>query len=261
MWDEDGDTCKIWLTFLALKDERGVVTQNVTGIARVSKIGLDKVKEAIHKFEQADAQSSSKVHEGRRLVPTEDGWLVVNHEKYLQLGWSPEKREYERQRKAKYRAGLKEKIEQHQSGTDPKPPRKVGHEFCAAPTWEMCLKYRLELNKNGGDYTEKELRGAFLEFEAGGWMWGKGPVVQWPAAMESRMQNNRLKVNNHGNSGTGVGRARTDANQGNLNDGKSARYSGMGRKHIEPVPDVSGQGTGWNAESGGSVSGGVAPGG
>jgi hypothetical protein len=105
MWEEDGDTCKVWITFLALKHiKTGVVDKNPTGIARLCNLPLEKVMKAISKFESPDPNSSSKEHEGRRLLKLETGgWLVVNHERYMSLGWSDDKKAYERDRKAAYR--------------------------------------------------------------------------------------------------------------------------------------------------------------
>jgi len=105
MWGEDAVTCKVWITLLALKDLDGVVTQNVTGIARISNLPLKDVQATIEKFLLPDPCSTTKTDEGRRLRKIEGiGFEVVNHDLYQQLGWSDEKKEFERKRKAEYRA-------------------------------------------------------------------------------------------------------------------------------------------------------------
>jgi hypothetical protein len=95
----------MWITFLALKHiKTGVVDKNPTGIARLCNLPLEKVMKAISKFESPDPNSSSTEHEGRRLLKLETGgWLVINHERYMSLGWSDDKKAYERDRKAAYR--------------------------------------------------------------------------------------------------------------------------------------------------------------
>lgn len=103
LWEEDGDTCKIWVTLLGLKDDGGVVDQNVTGIARVAKLSIETVEAALLKFQSPDPRSSSEEFEGRRIMKVERGWFVLNHEKFKEYGWSAEKKEYERQRKAQWR--------------------------------------------------------------------------------------------------------------------------------------------------------------
>lgn len=60
-----------------------------------------------------------------------------------------------------------------------------------APSWEKCKDWLRLSNKNGSDYTEAELKSAFLSFQANGWMWGKNPVGDYRAALESRIQKER----------------------------------------------------------------------
>lgn len=108
LWEEDGDTCKVWMTILALKDQNGIVTKNITGIARITNLPVATCEAAVLKFESPDPQSSSKAHEGRKLLKIpEGGWFVVNSDKYREFGWSEDKKKFERERKAKYRAGKK----------------------------------------------------------------------------------------------------------------------------------------------------------
>lgn len=120
LWEQDGDTCKLWITMLALKDKNGVISQNITGIKRITGVSLEKCEEAIRFFCSPDPKSSSPDMEGRRLeVLPEGGWRVVNHEKYQQIGWSDDKKRFERDRKAKYRENKR------MSGTCPTEPVKA----------------------------------------------------------------------------------------------------------------------------------------
>lgn len=103
MWQEDGDTCKFWITLLCLKNEEGVVTQNLHGVARQIQIPYKKCIEALEKFKKPDPQSKTPEDDGRRVEIVPGGIKIINHEKYQQLGWTEEKRKYERERKAKQR--------------------------------------------------------------------------------------------------------------------------------------------------------------
>lgn len=105
IWEEDGDTCKVWVTLLALKDQNGVVDKNITGVARIAKLPIEKVEQAIQMFLEPDERSSSQEHDGRRIRAVPEGWLVLNHQKYQEYGWSEDKKARERMRKAAYRAG------------------------------------------------------------------------------------------------------------------------------------------------------------
>lgn len=111
MWEEDGDTCKVWVTLLALRDHvTGEVDKNITGIARLAKLPVEKVEGAMAKFRAPDLRSTSLEHEGRRIEEVEGGgWKVLNHEKYMEYGWSEDKKRYERERKARWREEREEK--------------------------------------------------------------------------------------------------------------------------------------------------------
>jgi hypothetical protein len=125
MWEEDGDTVKVWITILALKNYRtGIVDKNITGIARLCNLSIEKVQAAITKFESPDPNSTTKAHEGRRLQKIDGGWKVLNHDRYLKFGWSDEKREYERQRKAQWRDGQETKTEPAKQVKPTKKPKE-----------------------------------------------------------------------------------------------------------------------------------------
>lgn len=122
LWEEDGDTCKVWITLLALKSlKTGIVDKNMTGIARLCKLPFETVEAAMNKFMEPDPNSSSKAHEGRRIIRVEGGWLIVNHERYTALGWSEEKKAYERERKKRYREkkDREKALKEEESNTEP----------------------------------------------------------------------------------------------------------------------------------------------
>lgn len=184
VWDEDAETCKVWITLLALKDYRtGIVSQNLTGISRIAKVEYEKCQQAIEKFESPDLRSSTATDDGRRLrrLP-EGGWLVLNHEKYRQYGWSEEKKEYERERKARWRKGKAVKQTGSGSGSEAE-----GSEV----TREMALGWWEQATAAGADYTEREVLDAWLYFVRSGWVERGTRVTDYRAALEEKIQRER----------------------------------------------------------------------
>lgn len=173
MWEEDGDTCKVWVTLLALKNiHTGIVDKNITGIARLCKLPIEKVEEAFKKFQSPDPNSSSKELEGRRIVQVDRGWRVVNHQQYMEMGWSEEKKEYERRRKAEYRA-RKNGHTSESTATTPKPPR-------------FTKPSREELNLAAAKLglPDSEVDKFVNHFESNGWkVGGKAPMKSWQHAL------------------------------------------------------------------------------
>lgn len=185
MWEEDGDTCKVWVTLLALKNiNTGIVDKNITGIARLCKLPIEKVEAAFEKFQAPDPNSSSKELEGRRIVPVERGWRVVNHQAYMEMGWSDEKKAYERDRKAKYRAGLPSK-------TNTKDPTKP--ESSARFTKPTREELNLAAAKIG--LPDSEVDKFVNHYESNGWkVGGKTPMRSWAHALANwkiRMEEQR----------------------------------------------------------------------
>lgn len=110
LWALDAETIKVWWTIVSLADLDGVINKSVGTIAHMARIPLEKTKEAIRIFEAPDADSTTPDREGRRLIPLESGgWQIVTNDKYRELGWSEEKKKFERERKARYRENKKGK--------------------------------------------------------------------------------------------------------------------------------------------------------
>jgi uncharacterized phage protein (TIGR02220 family) len=84
IWDEDSDTCKVWITLLAMASSDGLVEAAVTGIASVSKVSLENTQIAINKFLEPDKLSTNPDHDGRRMERTNDGYKILNYEIYRQ---------------------------------------------------------------------------------------------------------------------------------------------------------------------------------
>jgi hypothetical protein len=79
IWTEDAETCKVWVTLLALSDANGYVRGSPGWLAGKSKVSLEKCELALEKFKKPDPQSRTKDNDGRRIEVLEDGWLVLNY--------------------------------------------------------------------------------------------------------------------------------------------------------------------------------------
>lgn len=79
IWEEDSDTCKVWITLLALADQDGYVRGSEGWLAGKSRVSLGKCVLALRKFKEPDLRSRTEDNEGRRIEQLEDGWLILNY--------------------------------------------------------------------------------------------------------------------------------------------------------------------------------------
>jgi hypothetical protein len=82
IWCEDSDTRVVWITMLAMSDSTGSVKARAPGIASMAQISLVKTVRALNKLAQPDKYSRTTNEDGRRIRETEDGFEIVNYEKY-----------------------------------------------------------------------------------------------------------------------------------------------------------------------------------
>jgi hypothetical protein len=85
VWCEDDATVRVWLTMLVLADAEGKVWGAVPGVARVAGVSADAGRAAIAKLCDPDPDSRTPDEEGRRLLPIDGGWVVVNARKYREM--------------------------------------------------------------------------------------------------------------------------------------------------------------------------------
>lgn len=84
LMEENIATRYVFLMMLAIANESGIVVGTEIAIARRLNMDLVLFQSSIASLTKADANSNSKMHEGRRILATEDprGFLVVNYRKY-----------------------------------------------------------------------------------------------------------------------------------------------------------------------------------
>jgi hypothetical protein len=90
---ETANTRCLWLTMLMLKDSYGYVFNTIPGLAAEANIPVEDCEIGLQRLMTPDKYSQSKAHEGRRLIETEGGWIVINHDKYRELRTDEAQRE------------------------------------------------------------------------------------------------------------------------------------------------------------------------
>jgi hypothetical protein len=127
IWREDVSTKVVWVTMLAMKNERHIVEGSVPGLAHLAGVSLVECEASLKKLLEADPYSRNQDHQGRRIERVDGGWLILNGEYYRQKMSVDERREYQRVKQAQYRKEKKEKKDQ-----SPKPGKMM------VPTLEEC---------------------------------------------------------------------------------------------------------------------------
>lgn len=99
IWEEDLATRVLWVSILAIKDIDGFIVHTVGSLARRANISKEQCKDSLEILCGPDPESKSKEYDGARLIKTDDGWFVVNHNKY-----KANSKEMSAERSRKYRA-------------------------------------------------------------------------------------------------------------------------------------------------------------
>jgi hypothetical protein len=103
LWCEDSDTRVVWITMLALANQDGIVRSTAPGISSQARVPVEKVREALDKFESEDPDSRTLDHGGRRVERTDGGYVILNYMKYREMTDMAKVREQTRERVRKYR--------------------------------------------------------------------------------------------------------------------------------------------------------------
>ena len=110
IWREDVSTKVLWVTMLAMKNERHVVEGSVPGLAHLAGVSLEDCEASLKKLIEPDPYSRNQEHEGRRIEAVDGGWLILNGEYYRKKMSQDERREYQRIKQAQYRQEKSERV-------------------------------------------------------------------------------------------------------------------------------------------------------
>jgi hypothetical protein len=107
LWSEDSDTCKVWITLLAMADREGYVFGSTAGIARIAALPPILVESVMEKFLSPDLESADlsrcPENEGRRIEVIPGGWRLLNFEHYRSVGDEADRREQNRLAQQRHR--------------------------------------------------------------------------------------------------------------------------------------------------------------
>lgn len=103
VWCADGDTKLVWITMLLLADADGNVWGAVPGLARQAGVELEDCRRAIDYLAAPDTDSRTPEMEGRRIVPIDGGWRIVNARKYREMQTSGQLKASERSKRYRKR--------------------------------------------------------------------------------------------------------------------------------------------------------------
>lgn len=107
IWREDDKTRLVWITMLAMKNERHMVEASVPGLADLARVSLQECEASLKKLESPDKYSRNQDHQGRRIERVNGGWVILNGEFYRRQMSLEDRREYQRIYHRKYRARKK----------------------------------------------------------------------------------------------------------------------------------------------------------
>jgi hypothetical protein len=103
IWRADDKVRIVWITMLALKDERHMVEASVPGLADLARVSVVDCERALELFQRPDKWSRNQEQGGRRIEKVDGGWLILNGEYYRQKMSADDRREYQRNYKREYR--------------------------------------------------------------------------------------------------------------------------------------------------------------
>lgn len=104
VWAESKDVKILFITMLALKDRDHVVRYNAFELARKANLSESEVLAALEVLKSPDTRRlEPQDFGGRRIERVEDGWLLLNGEKYRRKMQDIYRKEYKRIKQAEYR--------------------------------------------------------------------------------------------------------------------------------------------------------------
>lgn len=87
IWLESEATRLVWITFLAAMDKDGIVRLSTPGnVAARARVAEADAIEALRILSSPDKRAPEQTNGGKRIERIEDGWRVINADKYRQIG-------------------------------------------------------------------------------------------------------------------------------------------------------------------------------
>ena len=102
LWLKDKSVLLVWITLVAMADEKGVVDANDRAIAYRSRVPFDKTLEALKVLSEPDCYAICADNDGRRVERIDGlGWQIFDADG---LGlWDTDRRTYSRLKQREFR--------------------------------------------------------------------------------------------------------------------------------------------------------------
>ncbi len=188
LWSEPAQTCKCWITLLAMADAEGFVRSTAPGIARRANLGLSDTESALEIFESPDSHSRTLDDQGKRIKRIDGGYQIINYEKYRERDYTAAERQKRWREKKKSNAVT--------PVTRNVILRRVTHAEAEAEAEKRkrkplsladCVAYA----KTRG-ISEEDAQAFWDSMEAGGWTRNGKALKDWQAHLRSYKSNGYL---------------------------------------------------------------------
>lgn len=103
IWSTPNHVRIAWVTMLATADRRGISALTVGGLSALARISREEAEDAFNVLSAPDADTLTQENEGRRIIRVEDGWKLLNWEKYREKAKRAIIQESNREAQAKWR--------------------------------------------------------------------------------------------------------------------------------------------------------------
>lgn len=108
LWEESGDVVKVFVTMLAAKDSDHICRLDAYKIGKKCHIDEIQVLDILKVLASPDTRRKSKQEfDGRRIKAVEDGWLILNGEKYRKMVSEEQRKARLRRAQSAFRARQK----------------------------------------------------------------------------------------------------------------------------------------------------------
>lgn len=103
VWTEENHTRILWVTLLAESDADGRVYGSVPGIANLAQLSIEETEAALDVLSSPDKYSKTPDSEGRRVIPIDGGFELVNYVKYREKMDAEDRKRKAAERAKRYR--------------------------------------------------------------------------------------------------------------------------------------------------------------
>jgi hypothetical protein len=154
VWMECYATRIVWITLLVMSNKDGIVRVTAPGLAKVAGVTMDEATTALEVFSSPDPHSRDKGEDGRRILPVDGGWQLINHGVYMEKASTLDKQgKWRRQKK-------RQRVETDGTGVDMERTELDKKEMSAMST-HVDVDVDVDVDKE----TKRELLGGNRNFK------------------------------------------------------------------------------------------------